>query len=425
MKPIYGVTVGTGLNPERYGGNATNGKSAYELALEHGFEGTEEEWLESLKGEPGEKGAKGDSVKGDKGDKGNGIKSAVLNADYTLTITFDDGTSYTTPSIRGATGATGATGSAGAKGADGVGIASVKQTTTSTADDGNNVFTVTLTNGTTATFTVQNGSKGSPGTNGTNGTSVTVKSVSESTADGGSNIIAFSDGTTVTIKNGSKGSAGAAGKTPVRGTDYWTPTDREAIVQDVLTYLGGVPVFGVVDANNNIILTGNLAEGVYVLKYEDADGNVTEIGTLNHSNVPEPTYTNLFDPATATLNQRMSGTSSAPKAADGYVITALITIPETAVSKTSNEAYIAVPASMWSGSANMFLASTSDSNYGYCAANTTKGEVVGGWVKIPLLTEWGTGFTCVGVTVSLYVKGSAITASDIQNIEIYFNECPE
>ena len=32
------------------------GKSAYEVALENGFEGTEEEWLESLKGEPGEKG---------------------------------------------------------------------------------------------------------------------------------------------------------------------------------------------------------------------------------------------------------------------------------------------------------------------------------------------------------------------------------
>ena len=30
-----------------------NGKSAYELAVENGYDGTEEEWLESLKGEPG------------------------------------------------------------------------------------------------------------------------------------------------------------------------------------------------------------------------------------------------------------------------------------------------------------------------------------------------------------------------------------
>lgn len=35
---------------------------------------------------------------------GNGISSAVLNNDYTLTLTFTDGTTYTTPSIRGAQG---------------------------------------------------------------------------------------------------------------------------------------------------------------------------------------------------------------------------------------------------------------------------------------------------------------------------------
>lgn len=32
---------------------------------------------------------------------GNGIASAVLNADYSLTLTFTNGTSYTTPSIKG------------------------------------------------------------------------------------------------------------------------------------------------------------------------------------------------------------------------------------------------------------------------------------------------------------------------------------
>lgn len=37
------------------------------------------------------------------GNAGNGIKSALLNDDYTLTLTFDDDTSYTTPSIRGET----------------------------------------------------------------------------------------------------------------------------------------------------------------------------------------------------------------------------------------------------------------------------------------------------------------------------------
>lgn len=53
---------------------------------------------------------------GIKGDTGNGIASTALNNDYTLTITYTDGTTYTTPSIRGAKGETGDTGPTGATG---------------------------------------------------------------------------------------------------------------------------------------------------------------------------------------------------------------------------------------------------------------------------------------------------------------------
>lgn len=50
----------------------------------------------------GEKGDTGDT--GDTGATGNGIASTTLNADYTLTITYTDGTSWTTPnSIKGDT----------------------------------------------------------------------------------------------------------------------------------------------------------------------------------------------------------------------------------------------------------------------------------------------------------------------------------
>lgn len=53
----------------------------------------------------------GESAAGEKGDTGTGISSCTLNPDYTLTLNFTDGTSYTTPvSIRGATGAQGETG---------------------------------------------------------------------------------------------------------------------------------------------------------------------------------------------------------------------------------------------------------------------------------------------------------------------------
>lgn len=66
---------------EESGGNAVagedlpRGKSAYEIAKENGFDGTETEWLASLKGEPGAAGASGKDGEDGKtpyvGDNGN------------------------------------------------------------------------------------------------------------------------------------------------------------------------------------------------------------------------------------------------------------------------------------------------------------------------------------------------------------------
>lgn len=50
------------------------------------------------------------NVKGDTGATGNGIDDITMNADYTLTITYTDGTSYTTTSIRGEKGEQGEVG---------------------------------------------------------------------------------------------------------------------------------------------------------------------------------------------------------------------------------------------------------------------------------------------------------------------------
>lgn len=43
------------------------GKSAYQVAIDNGFKGSEVQWLETLRAEPVQ-GPKGDSIKGDKGD---------------------------------------------------------------------------------------------------------------------------------------------------------------------------------------------------------------------------------------------------------------------------------------------------------------------------------------------------------------------
>ena len=76
-----------------------NGKSAYEIAVAHGFSGTEQEWLDSLKGLQGDPGPKGDpftyadftaeqieALKGTKGDKGEDGASATADNAHQLLL---------------------------------------------------------------------------------------------------------------------------------------------------------------------------------------------------------------------------------------------------------------------------------------------------------------------------------------------------
>lgn len=80
-----------------------DGKSAYEVAVKNGFEGTEEEWLASLKGEQGEQGEQGE--KGEKGDKGD------PGADGKMT--FEDLTAEQKATLKGDKGDKGDTGNSG------------------------------------------------------------------------------------------------------------------------------------------------------------------------------------------------------------------------------------------------------------------------------------------------------------------------
>lgn len=97
---------------------------------------------------------------GPQGPAGNGISSAVLNPDYTLTLNFTNGSSYTTPSIRGEQGEQGPQGEDGADGADGVGIASITLVSGTHAAGTLDTYRITLTDGNTYDFQVYNGADG-------------------------------------------------------------------------------------------------------------------------------------------------------------------------------------------------------------------------------------------------------------------------
>ena len=85
--------------------------------------------LKGPKGDTGQTGATGATgpqgptgatgPQGPAGADGKGILSANFNADDTLTLTFTDNTTFTTPSLRGATGATGPQGEQGPQGETG------------------------------------------------------------------------------------------------------------------------------------------------------------------------------------------------------------------------------------------------------------------------------------------------------------------
>lgn len=103
---------------------------------------------------------------------------------------------------------------------------------------------------------------------------------------------------------------------PAKGVDYYTEADQEAIVQQVIAALG-TPVFGTVDEDNNIILSGDLADGSYTFKYENSKGDTTVIGVLNTAS-----YTNQIPISTDTDGSIFNGTgykASARCSSDGSI----------------------------------------------------------------------------------------------------------
>ena len=66
-----------------------NGKSAYEIAVLNGFEGTESDWLESIKGAPGKDGADGIYVTSMSVSEDNRVTALLSNGNTLHVGTFN------------------------------------------------------------------------------------------------------------------------------------------------------------------------------------------------------------------------------------------------------------------------------------------------------------------------------------------------
>ena len=141
-------------------------------------------------GPQGATGAQGPAgTNGNDGVDGNGIASTTDNGDGTFTLTYDDGTTFTTSDLTGPQGATGATGpqgpigltgATGSQGIQGVagatgaqGVAGTNGTDgvdgngiASTTDNGDGTFTFTYDDGTTFTTSDLTGPQGATGATG-------------------------------------------------------------------------------------------------------------------------------------------------------------------------------------------------------------------------------------------------------------------
>lgn len=164
--------------------------SAYQIAVKHGYNGTEAEWVTSLKGDKGEAGA------------GLNIKGQVASeAQLPDLDTSDEGVAYLVGTGFGALlyiwdGSTWF----------------YKQPLSVKGED------FTYEDFTPEQLELLRGPKGDQGE------SANVERVLESSDDGGINTVLFTDGKQLQVRNGTKGGKGDPGYTPQKGLDY---TDGE------------------------------------------------------------------------------------------------------------------------------------------------------------------------------------------------------
>ena len=112
--------------------------------------------------------------------------------------------------------------------------------------------------------------------NVTEGTSVTVSDVSESTEDGGNNVVTFSDGKTLTVKNGKTGATGAAGANGTNGKSAYASAQDGGFTGTEAQFNNGLSVMGDVSGIDTTVTqnSGNLITSGAVYSYiQSLDAN--------------------------------------------------------------------------------------------------------------------------------------------------------
>jgi hypothetical protein len=158
------------------GKDGIDGKSAYDLAVENGFEGTVLDWLASLKGS-------GVSLLGMQSEKLD-----ELTTEHTMH--YSDGTTYSFIVKNGE------------KGDDGRGIVSIDKTSSSGLTD---TYKITFNDGTSTVFSLTNGSQGEKGDSGNTG------------ADGSQGERGYAGAQGAKGEKGEKGDTGAKGEKGEKG----------------------------------------------------------------------------------------------------------------------------------------------------------------------------------------------------------------
>ena len=291
------------------GEKGEDGASAYEIALENGFEGSETEWLDSLKGEKGTDGKAGASVAIVE------VNESTVDGGSNI-ITFSDGSTFTVKN--GNKGSAGDTGLTGANGVDGY-----SPTATVTQTDTGAVITITDENGTT-TASVTNGVDGKDGANGTNG----KDGVSCTHSWNGTTLTVISaSGTSSVNLKGDKGDTGAKGEQGIQGekgadgSDYvLTDSDKSDIATAVKADLTQLePLFA-----NSIEECTDISK-VYVLP----DGYIYAYMATATEGTSTPNFTNLMNDPNSYIKEgyrysQSGGAFSENSAVCGIVVPATV-----------------------------------------------------------------------------------------------------